>query len=441
MKTLLRNGIIVNEGVAERASLVITDDCITDIIDSSRTPREHYDRCVDVAGCFVLPGIIDSHVHFREPGLTHKADIGSESREAARGGVTTFFDMPNTVPQTVSQDELDWKLRRAALTSSVNYAFFIGATNDNIDDITSIDPTIVPGIKLFMGSSTGNMLVDSRDRLEQLFCKSPLPIMSHCEDTALINANMAAAEQECGGEPPVVWHPRIRSEEACLRSTELAVSLARKTGARLHVAHVSTARELALFDGSDNNITAEAVIAHLWFSDKDYECLGTRIKCNPAIKSEADRDALRKALTDSRITTVSTDHAPHLLAEKQGGCKSAASGMPMVRYSLSAMMQLVDNGVLSIERLVRLMCHNQADLFSVSRRGYIRKGYKADLAVVSREPFTVAKDNLTCRCGWSPMEGETFSLQVKHTFCNGQHLFCNGSLDESVRGEQVRFRL
>lgn len=440
MKTILKNGIIVNEGVSERASVVITDDRITDIIDSNMSPRENYDNTVDLAGCFVFPGIIDSHVHFREPGMTHKADMESESREAARGGVTTFFDMPNTVPQTTTAEAIGGKLERAAKVSAVNYAFFIGATNDNAEELASVDCHIVPGIKLFMGSSTGNMLVDRRETLEQLFKNSTLPIMAHCEDTAIINRNMEQAKKRFGGEPPVACHPSIRSEEACYASTALAVSLARKFNARLHVAHLTTARELELFRPDDSNITAEAVIAHLWFCDEDYERLGTRIKCNPAVKTAADRDALRKALTDGRITTVSTDHAPHLLSEKEGGCCSAASGMPMVRYSLSAMLQLVEKGVLSMERVAHLMCHQQARLFGVRERGFIRKGYKADLAVVSRQPLHVDKESLTCRCGWSPMEGETFDWQVVHTFCNGRHVCNNGIIDDSVRGEQVMFR-
>ena len=318
MKTLIFGGTVVNEGVARKASVIVDNDVITEIVEGTDSPRGNYDSVVDATGCFVLPGVIDDHVHFRDPGLTQKADIETESRAAAFGGVTSYFDMPNTNPQTTTLEALDDKYADAAHKSHVNYGFFIGATNDNIDVVTSIDPHRVPGIKLFMGSSTGNMLVDRKEVLQQLFAKSALPIMAHCEDTDIINSNMAEAKAKYGDDPAVEHHPEIRSEEACWQSTRLAVELAEQTGARLHVAHLTTARELQLF-GSNPRITAEAVIAHLFFSDADYATLGTRIKCNPAIKTVADRDALRAALNDGRIATIGTDHAPHLLADKQGG--------------------------------------------------------------------------------------------------------------------------
>lgn len=440
MKTLIFGGKVVNEGKVLTASVVVDNDTITDIIEGTDTPRGSYDQIVDATGCFVLPGVIDDHVHFRDPGLTQKADMQTESRAAAFGGVTSYLEMPNTKPQTTTIDALEAKYADAAKKSHVNYGFFIGATNDNIEEVCSVNPQHVPGIKLFMGSSTGNMLVDKRDVLKQLFANSPLPIMAHCEDTDIINRNMQLAKQKYGDDPAVEHHPEIRSEEACWESTRLAVELASETGARLHVAHLTTERELQLF-GSDPKITAEAVIAHLFFCDDDYKTLGTRIKCNPAIKTRADRDALRRALSDGRIATVGTDHAPHLLSDKEGGCANAASGMPMVQFSLVAMLELVDEGVLSIERLVELMAHNPARLFEIAKRGFLRKGYKADIVLVKpQSPWTVDKDCIQSKCGWSPMEGHTFQWQVRTTMCNGHIIYNNGAFDNESRGEELRFR-
>lgn len=439
MKTLIFGGKVVNEGVVRTASVVVDNDLITDIIEGTEAPRGNYDQIVDATGCFVLPGVIDDHVHFRDPGLTQKADMQTESRAAAYGGVTSYFDMPNTNPQTTTKEALEAKLNDASRKSHVNYAFFIGATNDNIETVCSVDPHRVPGIKLFMGSSTGNMLVDKRDVLQQLFSKAELPIMAHCEDTDIINNNMAEAKRLYGDDPSVEHHPEIRSEEACWQSTKLAVELASETGARLHVAHLTTERELQLF-GNNPRITAEAVIAHLFFCDADYATLGTRIKCNPAIKTKADRDALRQALTNGKITTIGTDHAPHLLSDKQGGCARAASGMPMVQFSLVAMLELVDKGVLSIERLVELMCHNPARLFEVSKRGFLRKGYKADIVLVRDESWTVTPEYIQSKCGWSPMEGHTFNWQVRTTICNGHIIYNNGVFDSNSRGEELQFR-
>ena len=440
MKTLIFGGKVVNEGKVLTASVVVDNDTITDIIEGTDTPRGSYDQIVDATGCFVLPGVIDDHVHFRDPGLTQKADMQTESRAAAFGGVTSYLDMPNTKPQTTTIDALEAKYADAAKKSHVNYGFFIGATNDNIEEVCSVNPQHVPGIKLFMGSSTGNMLVDKRDVLKQLFANSPLPIMAHCEDTDIINRNMQLAKQKYGDDPAVEHHPEIRSEEACWESTRLAVELASETGARLHVAHLTTERELQLF-GSDPKITAEAVIAHLFFCDDDYKTLGTRIKCNPAIKTRADRDALRRALSNGRIATVGTDHAPHLLSDKEGGCANAASGMPMVQFSLVAMLELVDEGVLSIERLVELMAHNPARLFEIAKRGFLRKGYKADIVLVKpQSPWTVDKDCIQSKCGWSPMEGHTFQWHVRTTMCNGHIIYNNGAFDNESRGEELRFR-
>ncbi len=440
MKTLIFGGKVVNEGTTKVASIVIDNDIITDIAEGNNAPRGNYEQIVDATGCFVLPGVIDDHVHFRDPGLTQKADMESESRAAAYGGVTSYFDMPNTKPQTTTVEALNDKYADAARKSHVNYGFFIGATNDNLDTVCSVDPHRVPGIKLFMGSSTGNMLVDKRDVLRQLFACAKLPIMAHCEDTDIINRNMAEAQRLYGDDPSVEHHPEIRSEEACWQSTRLAVELATDTGARLHVAHLTTARELQLF-GSNPRITAEAVIAHLMFSDADYATLGTRIKCNPAVKTAADRDALRRALADGRITTVGTDHAPHLPSDKQGGCRRAASGMPMIQFSLVSMLELVDKGVITIERLAELMAHNPARLFEVSRRGFIRPGYKADLVLVKQgEPWTVTKDCIQSKCGWSPMEGHTFQWHVRTTVCNGRIIYNNGAFDTESRGEELEFR-
>lgn len=444
MKILVNNATIVNEGKALRGSIVIDGDCISDIFEGNNTPRGQFDATVDAAGCFVLPGVIDDHVHFREPGLTAKADIRSESRAAAYGGVTTYFDMPNTVPQTTTPLALEVKRAIAARDSHVNYSFFYGATNTNADTFGQIDIHRIPGIKLFMGSSTGNMLVDRAEALDKVFATAPVPVMAHCEDTAIINDNMRRAKELYGDDPDVIHHPEIRSEEACYRSTELAVRLARKHNARLHVAHVTTARELSLFEPWTDampSITAEAVITHLMFCDKDYARLGTLIKCNPAVKSEADREALRRALTDGRIAVVGTDHAPHLSADKHGGCAKAASGMPMLQFSLVAMLELVDRGVLTVERVAELMCHRPAQLFDVRQRGFIRKGYKADLAIVRlNTPWTVTEDCIQSKCGWSPMTGHTFNWRVEHTFCNGRHILDNGRFDASSRGEEVLFR-
>lgn len=440
MKTLIYGGIIVNEDRSRYGSLVMENDVIAEIIEGKEIPCGNYDRKIDATGLFVLPGVIDSHVHFREPGLTAKADIGTESEAAAYGGVTTFFDMPNTVPQTTSVDALDAKFRIAREKSHVNYSFFFGATNSNTDALQTLDRHVVPGVKLFMGASTGNMLVDSDDSLRKIFSNATMPVMVHCEDTGMINANMTEAKSRYGDDPDVALHPLIRSEEACYASSSRAVRMARTYGTRLHVAHVSTAKELELF-GHDGNITAEAVIAHLFFSDEDYARLGTRIKCNPAVKTAYDRSELRKALSSGAISTVGTDHAPHLLKDKEGGCARAASGMPMIQFSLVTMLELVDNGVLDMERLVRLMCHNPADIFEVRGRGYLRNGYKADIVLVGRDRrWTVTGDTVRSKCGWSPMEGHAYDWRVVKTICNGQVVYDDGTFYDNIRGEQVMFR-
>lgn len=445
MKTLIKGGTIVNEGQKLRADLIVEDDCIKEILIEGIGIKcvDSFDIIVDATGAYVLPGIIDSHVHFREPGLTHKADMESESRAAAWGGVTSVFDMPNTKPQTTTLEALADKQRMAEGRMHVNYAFFPGATNDNIDELRKLNIHTVPGIKLFMGSSTGNMLVDKEDALDAVFKLAKemnLPLMAHCEDTDIINANMNYYKQVTGkDDPDIQLHPLIRSEEACYKSSELGVKLAQRHGTRFHIAHVTTERELSLLG---NNVTGEVCVAHLMFSALDYDTLGARIKCNPAVKLTKDRDALRKALHNSLIHTVSTDHAPHTLEEKQGGCAKAMSGMPMVQFSLVAMLSLVDKEILTLEDVVRLMCHNQADLFSVNNRGYIRKGYKADITIVKRydAPWTVTKESIQSKCGWSPMEERQFNWKVCQTFVGGKLAYDNGIFNEDVHGEQVAFR-
>lgn len=440
MKTIIRNTVIVNEGQSFLGTLIIENDRISNIIADTQTPHEHGDREIDASGCFLLPGLIDEHVHFRTPGLTYKADMATESIAAAFGGVTTFFDMPNTVPQTTSFQALDDKFSMAAQESRVNYSFFFGATNNNANLLPLLDPHRIPGVKVFMGSSTGNMLVDRDDALEKIFSNSSLPIMAHCEDTGIINNNMKAAKTKYGEDPNICLHPTIRSAEACYASTLKAVSLAKRLGTRLHVAHLTTEKELELF-GKQPNITAEAVVAHLYFTENDYQRLGALIKCNPSIKTEADRNALRNALNDGRITTIATDHAPHLLTEKQGGAAKALSGMPMIQFSLVTMLELVEQGVLSMEQMVKLMSHQPATLFQVRERGFLRKGYKADIVIIhGNSPWILTKDIIQSKCKWSPMLGHTFNWKVTHTFCNGHLIYNNGRMDDHYRGEAVCFR-
>jgi len=440
MRTLYSNATIINEGISQRGAIVVSGDLIDEVA-VGRPPVGSFAEEIDCEGCTIIPGVIDEHVHFREPGLTEKADIESESRAAARGGVTSYFDMPNTVPQTTTLGALEEKFRLAAQKSHVNYSFFFGATNDNADLFAQLPKHRIPGIKLFMGSSTGNMLVDRRETLERIFRETPLPLMAHCEDTAIIAENMRQMKQTYGDDPDIWAHQLIRSEQACMESTRLAYELAALNGTRLHVAHVSTARELDLF--RDNpQITAEACVGHLVFSTVDYRDLGSLIKVNPAIKSVIDREALRAGLSDGRVTTIATDHAPHLLSQKQGGAARAASGMPMIQFALPQMLQLTDEGVLTKEKMVELMCHNPARLFGVSRRGYIREGYKADLAIVRRgQPWTVDKQCIESKCGWSPLEGRTFDWAVERTVCNGRPVYINKvGVDRSCIGEEIAFR-
>ena len=435
MRTLVKGGRIVNEGRIFDGSVVIEDGYIVDI--NNQQPESSFDEIIDASGCYVLPGVIDDHVHFREPGLTEKADIDSESRACAAGGVTSYFDMPNCKPQTTSLAALNDKFERAKQSSHVNYSFFYGATNDNIPTFAQLDEHRIPGIKLFLGSSTGNMLVDGQETLEKIFSTVKLPLMVHCEDTDIINHNMAEAQKAWGEDPQVSLHTLIRSEEACLASSRKAVELARKYGTRLHIAHLSTAEELELVG---DNITAEACVGHLYFTELDYQRLGSRIKVNPSIKTPVDQFLLRQALTDGRITVIGTDHAPHLLEQKQGGCVRAASGMPMVQFSLVTMLELVDEKVLTIERMVELMCHNPARLFGVEQRGFLRKGYRADMVIVHpRSPWKVTKDVILSKCGWSPMEGHEYQWRVERTLCNGKTVYVDGHVNSEVLGEEIRF--
>ena len=433
---------MVNEGRRFVGSLLIENHHIEEIIEGADImPEIPADEIVDATGCYLLPGVIDDHVHFRDPGLTHKADMHSESRAAAAGGVTTVFDMPNTIPQTTTLEAYEQKRALAASCFVVNWSLFFGATNSNAQVLKSLNRHKTCGVKLFMGSSTGNMLVDKEEVLDEIFATTRMPIMVHCEDTAIINQNMAAYKEKYGPDPDVKYHPEIRSEEACYASTALAVKLAREHDAQLHVAHLTTAKELELFSEDYPKITAEACIAHLVFTDKDYERLGTRIKCNPAVKTQADRDALRAALTNGKISIVATDHAPHLLSEKVGGSAKAVSGMPMVQFSLVAMLDLVDEGVLTLEDVVTLMCHNPARVFQVENRGFLREGYKADLVLVRPKSYwTLTPNRIESKCNWSPLEGHTFHWRVDKTYVNGFLLYNEGQItDDNFRGQEITF--
>lgn len=439
-RTQIKNATIVNEGRRFIGTLVIDDDRIDEIIEGADSePVIPVDETIDGTGCYLFPGVIDDHVHFRDPGLTQKGDFNTESRAAAAGGVTTVFDMPNCNPQTTTMEAFKEKWMIAASKSVVNYGLFFGATAGNAYELGKLDSRKVAGIKLFMGSSTGNMLVDNEVALRAIFESAKLPIMTHCENTQLINENMAKAQAAYGNDPAVEHHPEIRSEEACYQSTALAVKLAQETGARLHVAHISTARELELFDANNPRITAEACVGHLVFSDKDYAKLGTRIKVNPAIKTEADCHALREALNNDKIYTIGTDHAPHKLSDKMGGCAKAASGMPIIQFSLVSMLELVDKGVLSLERMVQLMCHNPAELLQIENRGYLREGYKADIVMVRPHvPWMLTPNRIQSKCNWSPLEGHVFHWRVERTFCNGFPIFNRGHVtDEKFRGQAV----
>lgn len=446
-RTLIKNAIIVNEGTKFLGSVVIENDTIIDLFKEEETPCYVCDEVIDASGCHLLPGAIDDHVHFRDPGLTHKADITSESSAAAAGGITSIMDMPNTQPQTVSIEAWEEKMKLYGEKSLVNFSCYFGATNTNYTQFDALDKNRVCGIKLFMGASTGNMLVDRMDTLNRIFSGSDFVIAAHCEDQNTIKENTRCALEENNAteDLPIKYHPIIRSSEACYLSSQLAIQLAKENNARLHLLHISTADELEMLSNApltpQKRITAEACVSHLVFSDSDYEHLGTRIKCNPAIKSAADKKALREGVKNGKIDVIATDHAPHLLSEKEGGALKAVSGMPMIQFSLLNMLQLVDEDVFSIETIVEKMCHAPAILFDIRQRGYIRKGYKADIVLVrANTKNSITKDCIKSKCQWSPMEGTTFNWEVAKTFVNGNLVYNNGTIVSDCKGEELRFR-
>lgn len=442
-RTLIKNAKIVNEGHIFEGDILIEGDIIKEIA-SSISAKSSQDEIIDVEGKYVFPGVIDDQVHFREPGLMHKATIATESKAAVAGGITSFIEMPNTVPQATTIEKLEEKFAIAEKTSFANYSFMFGGTNDNLDDILKIDPKKVAGLKLFLGSSTGNMLVDNPEVLEKIFRSTDLLISAHCEDEATIRNNMEIYLKKYGKDIPIECHPKIRSEEACLISSSKAIALAKKTGARLHVFHVSTAKETKLFSNKmplkDKKITAEVCVHHLWFSDEDYKTKGTLIKWNPAVKTANDRDALWKALLDDRIDVVATDHAPHTLDEKQNSYTEAPSGGPLVQHALPAMIEMHLKGKISLEKIAEKMCHNPAILFQIENRGYLREGYFADLVIVDiNSPWSVKKDNILYKCGWSPFEGSIFKSRITHTFVNGVLAYRNFKFFDVKAAKRLTF--
>lgn len=438
--------MIVNEGSHFVGSVIIDGEFIETVI-PGELPGHIADtaqRMVDAKGKWILPGVIDDQVHFREPGLTHKAEIATESIAAVAGGVTSFMDMPNTLPQTTSLEALEWKYNRAAEVSPANYSFYIGATNDNFEVLKRVDFSQVCGVKIFMGSSTGNMLVDNDTSLRQIFAEIPALIAVHCEKEEIIQANKKYYTERFGKELPIFFHPLIRSAEACYASSAQAVELATQYGTRLHLLHLSTARETTLLDQSplsEKRITGEVCVHHLWFDDNDYAQYGNRIKWNPAIKTCGDRQALREALHNNRLDVVATDHAPHLWSEKQGSCLKAASGGPLVQHSLQLMLELSQQGVFTLEQVVEKMCHAPAQLYRIDRRGYLRPGYYADLVVVDpSKPYTVTPENILSKCRWSPFEGHTFPATIERTFVNGHEVFAEGKPSGKTPGKRLTFR-
>lgn len=442
MKILIKSAKIVNENQIFEKDILIDNDLISNI--SENISEENADRVINASGKYLLPGIIDDQVHFREPGLTNKGDIESESKAAIAGGVTSFIDQPNTLPNAVSQELLEEKYQIAAKKSFANYGFMMGGTNDNIEEILKTNPRNVPGIKLFLGSSTGNMLVDDPETLENIFVKTKMLIAVHCEDEATIKANTQEFMKKYGEDIPMKFHHLIRSEDACYKSSSKAVELAKKTGARLHVFHLSTARETELFRNDiplkDKNITAEICVHHLIFTNEDYETKGSLIKWNPAVKTRKDKDALWKALLDGRIDVIATDHAPHTWEEKQNFYTKCPSGAPLVQHSLVVMLENFRNGKISLEKIVEKMCHNPAILFKIEKRGFIKEGYKADLVLADLDKkWTVSKENILYKCGWSPLEGSVFHSQVTHTFVNGNPVYENGKFLKKRFGERILY--
>jgi dihydroorotase len=441
MLTLIKNAKLVNEGQVYQADVLIENQIIKEI---SSEIKIEADYVIDAKGLHLLPGVIDDQVHFREPGLTHKANIYSESKAAVAGGITSFMEMPNTNPQALTQELLEDKYVIASQTSIANYSFFMGASNDNLEEVLKTDPKKVGAIKIFMGSSTGSMLVDNRTVLEEIFKKSPMLIAVHCEDEQTIQENTIKAKKEFGEEVPISEHPNIRSAEACYKSSSMAVELAKKHNTRLHVFHLSTEKEILLFDNAlplaKKLITAEVCIHHLWFDESKYAEKGTLIKWNPAVKKASDKAALFQALLDDKLDVIATDHAPHTLEEKSNTYFNAPSGGPLVQHALPAMLAFVKQEKISIEKVVEKMCHNPAICFKVENRGFIREGYFADLVLVNMDkPWEVTKENILYKCGWSPFEGETFNAQITHTFVNGHIAYEFGNFDETQRGMRLTF--
>lgn len=439
--TLIRNAQIVNEGQIFRSDVFIKDGFIAQI---SNTIEASADIIIDADGKYLIPGVIDDQVHFREPGITHKAEIYTESKAAVAGGITSFMEMPNTNPQTLTQELLEEKYKRASEVSLANYSFFMGASNDNLEEVLKTNPRNVGAVKIFMGSSTGNMLVDNRAVLEKIFKESKMLIAVHCEDEETVKANAELARQEFGEDVPIEEHPKIRSVEACYKSSSMAIELAKKHDTRLHVFHLSTAKEIELFRNDipleDKRITAEVCIHHLWFDDSQYAEKGTHIKWNPAVKSKRDRDQLFQALLDDKLDIIATDHAPHTLEEKDNTYFKAPSGGPLVQHALSAMLEFYHQGKISLEKVVEKMCHAPAVCFQLEGRGFIRKGYAADLVLLDLDnPWEVSKENILYKCKWSPFEGTTFQSKVTHTWINGHLAYKEGHFDESQKGQRLLF--
>ena len=442
MKTLIKNAQIVNEGKIFKSDVLIENDLIAKI--SSTISEENVDKIIDAENSFLIPGVIDDQVHFREPGLTHKGDIESESKAAIAGGVTSFIEQPNTVPNAVTQELLEEKYKIASEKSYANYSFSMGGTNDNLEEVLKTNPRNVAAIKLFLGSSTGNMLVDNPEILEEIFSQVKMPICVHCEDEATIRKNTEIYKEQYGEDIPVKFHHLIRSEEACYLSSSKAIELAKKTGARLHVYHLSTAKEMELFRNDiplkEKKITAEVCVHHLHFTNEDYETKGSLIKWNPAVKTETDKNGLWEAVLDDRIDVIATDHAPHTLEEKDNKYLSCPSGAPLVQYSLPVMFEYFKKGKISLEKVVEKMCHNPAILFEIEKRGYVKEGYKADLVLINpNAEITVSKENIQSKCGWSPLENETFHSGITHTFVNGFLAFENGKVSPEKHGERLLF--
>ncbi|MEO6883036.1 MAG: dihydroorotase [Bacteroidia bacterium] len=439
---IIENATLVNENKQEIAHVLISEGKIKAIQKNNFSNPNI--RTIDARGKFLFPGVIDDQVHFREPGLTHKGDIYTESKAAVAGGITSFMEMPNTIPNALTQELLEDKYKIGAKKSIANFSFYMGASNDNVEEVLKTNAREVCGVKIFMGSSTGNMLVDNVSTLEKIFSSCKLLIAVHCEDEATIRANTEIYKNKFGENVPMACHPQIRSEEACYKSSSLAVRLAKKYNSRLHVLHISTAKETELFDNQiplkDKRITAEACIHHLWFSDEDYERKGSLIKWNPAIKTKKDRDAILKALLENKIDVIATDHAPHTFEEKSNSYFKAPSGGPLVQHALVAMLEMYHQKKISLEKIVEKMCHAPADCFRVEKRGYIREGYQADLVLVDlNAPWKVEKSTILAKCGWSPFEDQIFQSSVTHTFVNGHLAYENGHFDESQKGQRLLF--